>query len=113
MTKEQIFENIKVNKVRCLYAWLRDRSDIHLQHSDRDRLKSAPNPCLDLFQRDVDNNTKSDLNSAVVKIILGDMAPSIGLNLRVTGYCNQGGRKYMEDVFRLEKNSKIVKSSGN
>ena len=28
------------------------------------------------------------------------MTPSIGLNLRVTGYCNQGGRKYMEDVFR-------------
>ena len=106
LTKEQIFENIKVNKVRCLYAWLRDRSDIHLQHSDRDRLKSAPNPCLDLFQRDVDNNTKSDLNSAVVKIIYGDMAPSIGLNLRVTGYCNQGGRKYMEDVFRLENKPK-------
>ena len=29
-----------------------------------------------------------------------NMTPSIGLNLRVTGYCNQGGRKYMEDVFR-------------
>ena len=29
------------------------------------------------------------------------MAPSIGLNLRVTGYCNQGGRKYMEDVFSV------------
>ncbi len=28
-------------------------------------------------------------------------APSIGLNLRVTGYCNQGGRKYMEDVFSV------------
>jgi len=27
--------------------------------------------------------------------------PSIGLNLRVTGYCNQGGRKYMEDVFSV------------
>ena len=26
---------------------------------------------------------------------------SIGLNLRVTGYCNQGGRKYMEDVFSV------------
>ena len=29
------------------------------------------------------------------------MAPSIGLNLRVTGHCNQGGRKYMEDVFSV------------
>ena len=29
------------------------------------------------------------------------MAPSIGLNLRVTGYCNQGGRRYMEDVFSV------------
>lgn len=27
------------------------------------------------------------------------MTPSIGLNLRVTGHCNQGGRKYMEDAF--------------
>lgn len=27
------------------------------------------------------------------------MSPSIGLNLRVTGHCNQGGRKYMEDAF--------------
>jgi protein phosphatase 1D len=27
------------------------------------------------------------------------MAPSIGLNLRVTGYKHQGGRKYMEDEF--------------
>ena len=24
-----------------------------------------------------------------------------GLNLRVTGHCNQGGRKYMEDVFSV------------
>ena len=113
MKSEQILKSRKINKVPCLLARVWHRSDTHLLHSDRDRLKSAPNPCLDLFQRDVDNNTKSDLNSAVVKIILGDMAPSIGLNLRVTGYCNQGGRKYMEDVFRLEKNSKIVKSSGN
>ena len=30
-----------------------------------------------------------------------EMAPSIGLNLRVTGHCNQGGRKYMEDVFSV------------
>ena len=30
-----------------------------------------------------------------------NMAPSIGLNLRVTGHCNQGGRKYMEDVFSV------------
>ena len=29
------------------------------------------------------------------------MAPSIGLNLRVTGHCNQGGRRYMEDVFSV------------
>ena len=29
------------------------------------------------------------------------MAPSIGVNLRVTGHCNQGGRKYMEDVFSV------------
>ncbi|GIY34915.1 protein phosphatase 1D [Caerostris extrusa] len=27
------------------------------------------------------------------------MSQSIGLNLRVTGHCNQGGRKYMEDAF--------------
>ncbi|XP_067119373.1 uncharacterized protein Pp2C1 [Centruroides vittatus] len=27
------------------------------------------------------------------------MAPTIGVNLRVTGHCNQGGRKYMEDAF--------------
>ena len=27
--------------------------------------------------------------------------PSMGLNLRVTGYSNQGGRKYMEDVFSV------------
>ena len=26
---------------------------------------------------------------------------SIGVNLRVTGHCNQGGRKYMEDVFSV------------
>jgi hypothetical protein len=26
---------------------------------------------------------------------------SAGLNLRVTGHCNQGGRKYMEDVFSV------------
>ncbi len=30
------------------------------------------------------------------------MAPSsIGVNLRVTGHCNQGDRKYMEDVFSV------------
>lgn len=29
------------------------------------------------------------------------MAPSLGVNLRVTGHCNQGGRKYMEDVFSV------------
>ncbi|CAG0888268.1 unnamed protein product [Cyprideis torosa] len=27
------------------------------------------------------------------------MGPTIGANLRVTGHCNQGDRKYMEDVF--------------
>lgn len=27
------------------------------------------------------------------------MAPTVGVNLRVTGHCNQGGRKYMEDCF--------------
>lgn len=27
--------------------------------------------------------------------------PSIGVNLRVTGQCNQGGRKYMEDYFAV------------
>lgn len=27
------------------------------------------------------------------------MPLSIGVNLRVTGHCNQGGRKYMEDMF--------------
>lgn len=26
---------------------------------------------------------------------------SIGVNLRVTGYCRQGGRKYMEDFFSV------------
>ena len=31
----------------------------------------------------------------------GASPPTIGLNLRVTGYCNQGGRKYMEDVFSV------------
>ena len=29
------------------------------------------------------------------------MAPSIGVNLRVTGHCDQGDRKYMEDVFSV------------
>ncbi|XP_012288635.1 uncharacterized protein LOC105704189 isoform X2 [Orussus abietinus] len=29
------------------------------------------------------------------------MPLSIGVNLRVTGYCNQGGRKYMEDMFSV------------
>lgn len=29
------------------------------------------------------------------------MAPSLGVNLRVTGHCNQGGRKYMEDIFSV------------
>jgi len=28
-----------------------------------------------------------------------NMPLSIGVNLRVTGHCNQGGRKYMEDMF--------------
>ncbi|CAL1269508.1 unnamed protein product [Larinioides sclopetarius] len=32
-------------------------------------------------------------------IFVSAMTPSIGLNLRVTGHCNQGGRKYMEDAF--------------
>lgn len=27
------------------------------------------------------------------------MKQNIGMNLRVTGHCNQGGRKYMEDAF--------------
>lgn len=27
--------------------------------------------------------------------------PSIGVNLRVTGHCSQGGRKYMEDFFSV------------
>ena len=26
------------------------------------------------------------------------MPPSLGVNLRVTGHCNQGGRKYMEGI---------------
>lgn len=25
----------------------------------------------------------------------------IGVNIRVTGHCNQGGRKYMEDMFSV------------
>ncbi|XP_043203638.1 uncharacterized protein LOC122371405 [Amphibalanus amphitrite] len=29
------------------------------------------------------------------------MAPNIGVNLRVTGHCNQGDRRYMEDVFSV------------
>ncbi|PRD26119.1 UNVERIFIED_CONTAM: Ppm1d [Trichonephila clavipes] len=32
-------------------------------------------------------------------ILVCAMSRSIGLNLRVTGHCNQGGRKYMEDAF--------------
>ena len=34
---------------------------------------------------------------------------SIGLNLRVTGYCNQGGRKYMEDVFSVAYQQVLLK----
>ena len=40
------------------------------------------------------------------------MTPSIGLNLRVTGYCNQGGRKYMEDVFRYVLTTKKYINKG-
>lgn len=29
------------------------------------------------------------------------MAPTIGVNLRVTGHCNQGSRKHMEDMFSV------------
>lgn len=29
------------------------------------------------------------------------MGRPFGLNLRVTGYCDQGDRKYMEDVFSV------------
>ena len=29
------------------------------------------------------------------------MSSAIGVNLRVTGHCHQGGRKYMEDVFSV------------
>lgn len=29
------------------------------------------------------------------------MPGSIGVNLRVTGHCSQGGRKYMEDFFSV------------
>ncbi|CAG0898934.1 unnamed protein product [Darwinula stevensoni] len=36
--------------------------------------------------------------SFILKFLV-EMAPSIGVNLRVTGHLNQGGRKYMEDVF--------------
>lgn len=28
-------------------------------------------------------------------------SPNIGVNLRVTGHCTQGGRKYMEDMFSV------------
>jgi len=31
----------------------------------------------------------------------GASSSAIGVNLRVTGHCNQGGRKYMEDVFSV------------
>lgn len=29
------------------------------------------------------------------------MSGGVGVNLRVTGHCNQGGRKYMEDMFSV------------
>ena len=35
------------------------------------------------------------------KVIQIEMPASIGVNLRVTGHCRQGGRKYMEDFFSV------------
>ena len=43
----------------------------------------------------------SSLSSGSGSAASGASPPTIGLNLRVTGYCNQGGRKYMEDVFSV------------
>lgn len=34
--------------------------------------------------------------------------PSIGVNLRVTGHCSQGGRKYMEDFFSVAYQQSFV-----
>ena len=42
-----------------------------------------------------DTQVKADFNELRI------MAPSLGVNLRVTGHCNQGGRKYMEDIFSV------------
>lgn len=42
----------------------------------------------------------SSLLSSLSRLFLDRTMPlSIGVNLRVTGHCNQGGRKYMEDMF--------------
>lgn len=48
----------------------------------------------------------SHLGDAVAVVVTERFVPrasrmplSIGVNLRVTGHCNQGGRKYMEDMF--------------
>ena len=50
-----------------------------------------------VIERDKEKSVKYN-TSALQSTV---MAPSIGLNLRVTGHCNQGGRKYMEDVFSV------------
>lgn len=42
------------------------------------------------------SSSSSLVNGSSSSII---MPLSIGVNLRVTGHCNQGGRKYMEDMF--------------
>lgn len=40
-----------------------------------------------------------DVSIARLTVSVTAMPLSIGVNLRVTGHCNQGGRKYMEDMF--------------
>ncbi|XP_020282781.1 uncharacterized protein LOC109854281 isoform X2 [Pseudomyrmex gracilis] len=64
----------------------------------RERVKSAPYTQNGTSVRGSVTRSRSplslDRSSPVAKMPL-----SIGVNLRVTGHCNQGGRKYMEDMF--------------
>lgn len=53
-----------------------------------------------LWKNGILENIVTILCEDLVKIV-AVMAPSIGVNLRVTGHCNQGGRKYMEDAFAV------------
>ncbi|KAH6932030.1 hypothetical protein HPB50_002582 [Hyalomma asiaticum] len=56
----------------------------------RERLQRPPQP---------HEGDGSGMNSALLLAPDGEVVAMIGLNLRVTGHCNQGGRKYMEDAF--------------